>query len=143
MMNFPLRALKHWGWLRHLASVTALGLMLGACGGSTSTSSSPTSSEASPASSPSGGEPFTVGLVLVGPKNDGGWSQAHYEGLEYVTKKLPNVKIEYVDKVNPGDRPNVKGSQVADDLITKGAKLVIFNSDDLKDDALELSLIHI
>ncbi len=129
-------------WASKLLSLAALSLMLGACGGGTSTTSPPASPDTSPAASPASGEPFTVGLVLVGPKNDGGWSQAHYEGMEAVTKKLPNVKIEYVDKVNPGDRPNVKGSQVADDLIAKGAKLVIFNSDDLKDDALETAKKH-
>lgn len=74
---------------------------------------------------------------MVGPKNDAGWSQTHYEALEYVKQKIPTVEIEYVDKVNPGDRPNIKGSQVADDLVAKGAKMIIFNSDDFKDDALE------
>ncbi|NES95604.1 MAG: BMP family ABC transporter substrate-binding protein [Desertifilum sp. SIO1I2] len=79
---------------------------------------------------------FQVGLILVGPRNDAGWSQAHYEGIEYVQQQMSGVTLEYADKVNPGDRPNVKGSQVADDLIAKGADLIIFNSDDLKDDAL-------
>ncbi len=27
---------------------------------------------------------FNVAMVLIGPHDDGGWSQAHYEGLEYV-----------------------------------------------------------
>jgi simple sugar transport system substrate-binding protein len=83
-----------------------------------------------------------VGMVLVGPKQDGGWNQSHFEGIEGALKTLPGTTLEYVDKVNPGDRPNVKGSQVADDLIAKGAKLVIFNSDDYKDDALETAKKH-
>ncbi len=94
-------------------------------------------------------DPFQIGLILVGPFNDGGWSQAHYQGVEYVTENLSNVEFEYVDKVNPADRPNVQGSQVADDLIANGADLIIFNSDDFKDDALataekhpEISVIH-
>jgi len=81
-------------------------------------------------------------MILVGPQNDKGWNEAHIEGSNYVMSKLPNVKFEYVDKVNPGDRPNVKGSQVADDLIAKGAKLIIFNSDDFKDDALDTAKKH-
>jgi simple sugar transport system substrate-binding protein len=85
---------------------------------------------------------YTVGLIFVGPQNDKGWNEAHLEGSKYVMEKLPNVKFEYVDKVNPGDRPNVKGSQVADDLIAKGAKMIIFNSDDFKDDALETAKKH-
>ncbi len=85
---------------------------------------------------------FKVGMVLVGPQQDKGWNQAHVLGTQYVMEKLPNVKFDYVDKVNPGDRPNVKGTQVADDLIAKGAKMIIFNSDDFKDDALETAKKH-
>lgn len=81
-------------------------------------------------------------MVLVGPKNDAGWNQSHYEGMQAVVQQMPNVKFEYIDKVNPADRPNVTGAQVADDLIAKGAKLVIFNSDDFKDDALETAKKH-
>lgn len=119
-------------------------LVLSAC-----TPSTPTITERPPATdSPSATEtaqtetPFTVGLIMVGPKNDAGWSESHFEGMEYVKTKKPEVVLEYVDKVNPSDRPNVKGSQVADDLIAKGAKLIIFNSDDFKDDALETAQKH-
>ncbi|MDX2098634.1 MAG: BMP family ABC transporter substrate-binding protein [Leptolyngbyaceae cyanobacterium bins.59] len=118
-----------------------LGLFFGAC-----TNAPPSSTPISPtANSPDpqvAGNNYTVGMVLVGPRNDGGWNQAHYEATQYVMGKMPNVKFEYVDKVNPADRPNVKGSQIADDLIAKGAKFVIFNSDDFKDDALETAKKH-
>lgn len=91
---------------------------------------------------PAAAEEFRVGMVIVGPMNDKGWNESHVEGTKYVMAKMPNVKFDYVDKVNPGDRPNVKGSQVADDLIARGAKLIIFNSDDFKDDALETAKKH-
>lgn len=122
--------------LQKFSIVSAIGLVLGACGGNTASNQT--------ASSPSaaGGGDYTVGMVLVGPKNDAGWNQAHFEGIEAALKQVPGTKFEYVDKVNPADRPNVKGSQVADDLIAKGAKFVIFNSDDFKDDALETSKKH-
>ena len=29
-------------------------------------------------------KPFIFGMLLVGPYNDHGWSQAHYEGGKYV-----------------------------------------------------------
>jgi simple sugar transport system substrate-binding protein len=122
-------------------AVTALpiALLLGACGGqNTSTTTSP----AATGSPSAGANEFVVGMVLVGPKQDGGWNQSHFEGIEKAVKTLSGVKLEYVDKVNPADRPNVKGSQVADDLIAKGAKFVIFNSDDFKDDALETAKKH-
>ena len=32
------------------------------------------------------------GLVLVGPKNDHGWSQAHFEGGQYVEQNLPGSR---------------------------------------------------
>lgn len=126
--------------LKRLIGLTALGLMFSACSNPAPERSS--TAEQASATGQQTGEPFKVGLVLVGPKNDAGWSQTHYEGMEYVTQKLPNVELEYVDKVNPADRPNVKGSQIADDMIAKGAQMVIFNSDDLKDDALETAQKH-
>jgi len=137
--------IKHWispfkSTLSQLAIVTALGLTLTACAGSTpDADESPT---ASPAAEGGGDEEMVVGLLMVGPKNDAGWSEAHFNGMEYVQSKMPGVKLEYVDKVNPGDRPNLQASQIADDLIAKGAKLVIFNSDDMKDDALETAKKH-
>ncbi len=83
---------------------------------------------------------FTVGMILVGPAQDKGWNQAHYEGItEYAQKQIPGLKFEYVDKVNPADRPNVKASTLAQDLVTKGAKMIIFNSDDFKDEAAEFA----
>ena len=30
------------------------------------------------------GDEFTFGLILVGPRNDHGWSQAHYEAGLYI-----------------------------------------------------------
>ena len=137
-------------FFKPLTALATMSLVLSACGGGTPTATnspatSPTAG-ASPASSP-GASPaagkFTVGVIMVGPKNDKGWSQGHYEAVtEYVTQKIPDVKVEFVDKVNPADRPNVKGSQVADDLIAKGAQVIIFNSDDFKDDALATAQKH-
>ena len=39
----------------------------------------------------------------------------------------------YLDKVNPADRPGTTLDQLAEDLVAQGAKLIIFNSDDMKD----------
>lgn len=127
------------------SAIASIGVLLSSCGQSSTPQASPNASPATPETAQAGQDStdaFTVGLVLVGPRNDQGWSQSHFEGMEYVTQKLPGVEIDYVDKVNPGDRPNVKGSQVADDLIAKGADMIIFNSDDLKDDALETAKKH-
>lgn len=120
-------------FLNQIGLTVVLGSIVGACGSGNTPNS---------ASSPAAGGDLTVGMVLVGPRNDAGWNQAHFEGIEGAIKQVAGTKLEYVDKVNPADRPNVKGSQVADDLIAKGAKLVIFNSDDFKDDALETAKKH-
>lgn len=77
-------------------------------------------------------EPFVFGMLLVGPYNDHGWSQAHYEAGKYVEEKLGATMI-YLDKVNPADRPGTTPDQLAGELVAQGAKLVIFNSDDMKD----------
>jgi simple sugar transport system substrate-binding protein len=118
--------------LRRFWPLALLGLALGACTapstpGGKDTSNSP--------------KDFTVGMVIVGPKNDAGWNQAHFEGVRKVTTDL-NIRLEFADKVNPADRPNITGSQVADELIAKGSKMIIFNSDDFKDDALETAKKH-
>jgi len=125
-----------------LTSLTLLCIVAGACAAPPAQppSNQPTAAPQQPASS--AGDSFVVGVVIVGPMNDKGWNESHVEGTKYVMEKMPNVKFEYVDKVNPADRPNVKGSQVADDLIAKGAKVIIFNSDDFKDDALETAKKH-
>ncbi|HYR02183.1 MAG TPA: BMP family ABC transporter substrate-binding protein, partial [Syntrophobacteria bacterium] len=88
------------------------------------------------------GKPFVFGLLLVGPYNDRGWSQAHYDAGLYVERKLPGTKMIYLDKVNPGDRPGLTLPQLVDDLVAKGARLIIANSDDMKDGAREAAKKH-
>ncbi len=86
--------------------------------------------------------PFIFGLLLVGPYNDHGYSQAHYDGGKYVEKTVPGTKMIYIDKVNPSDRPGVTVPQLVDDMVEKGAKLIIANSDDMKDGTREAAAMH-
>jgi len=86
-------------------------------------------------------EQFVFGLLLVGPYNDHGWSQAHYEAGQYVEEKL-GAKMIYLDKVNPADRPGTTPDQLAEELVAQGAKLVIFNSDDMKDASTTFAKAH-
>ncbi|WP_437737776.1 BMP family lipoprotein [Sorangium sp. So ce1335] len=132
------------------ALAVALSLLAGA-GQGCSRGTGPASDKAASSAAASAGAPpaeaaptagYRVGMVLVGPYNDKGWNQAHYDGMRAVLAKMSDVGFEYVDKVNPADRPNVKGSQVADDLISRGARVVVYNSDDYKDDALETARKH-
>jgi simple sugar transport system substrate-binding protein len=87
-------------------------------------------------------KPFTFGMLLVGPFNDRGWSQAHYDAGLYVERKLPGVKMIYLDKVNPADRPGLTLPQLVDDLVSKGTTLIIANSDDMKDGVREAAKQH-
>src|SRR6266508_3995564 len=45
---------------------------------------------------------FNVAVVLIGFHADGGWSQAHLEGAQWMTTQDPNVAVQYVELVNPG-----------------------------------------
>jgi simple sugar transport system substrate-binding protein len=85
---------------------------------------------------------LVVGLLLVGPYNDRGWSQAHYDAGQYVMEKLSYVNVVHIDKVNPADRPGTSPDQLGEELLTQGAKVVIFNSDDMKDGAITFARAH-
>jgi simple sugar transport system substrate-binding protein len=131
--------------LTRLAFLTlALLLVLSACGPAATEPPAPATEPPAPATEPPApateapvateapAEPFVFGMLLVGPYNDHGWSQAHYEAGLYVEENL-GAKMIYLDKVNPADRPGTTPDQLAEELVAQGAKLVIFNSDDMKD----------
>ena len=96
----------------------ALMLVLSACGGAPATekpvaTEAPAATEApvateAPADSSGFQIPevvdgkFNVAMVLIGPHDDGGWSQAHYEGLTYIEKNVPNVHTAYIENVPEG-----------------------------------------
>lgn len=82
---------------------------------------------------------ITFGMLLVGPYNDHGWSQAHYDAGLYVEANWPGSKMVYLDKVNSADRPGTTASQLAGELVAQGAKVVIFNSDDMQDEAIKFA----
>ena len=99
-----------------IALIAALALVASACGDDDDVS----------------GEGFTFGMILVGPENDRGWSQAHFEAGQYVEEQLGATMIS-LDLVNPADRPEITVDQVAADMIAQGAQLVFATSDDMKD----------
>jgi simple sugar transport system substrate-binding protein len=88
------------------------------------------------------GDNLTIGLVMVGPYNDQGWSQANYDGVQYVVSKVPGTKMVYIDKANSADRPGTTVSQLGESLVAQGAKLVIFSSDDMSDEAVKFAEAH-
>jgi simple sugar transport system substrate-binding protein len=98
--------------------------------------------QAKQGSMPAAGKSLTVGLLMVGPYNDQGWSQAHYDAMQYVEGKVAGVKMIYLDKANSADRPGTTVSQLAESLMAQGAKLIIFSSDDMSDEAVKFAQEH-
>jgi basic membrane lipoprotein Med (substrate-binding protein (PBP1-ABC) superfamily) len=45
---------------------------------------------------------FNVAMVLIGPHDDGGWSQAHYEGLQYMCDHVADTHVAYIELVPEG-----------------------------------------
>jgi basic membrane protein A and related proteins len=67
---------------------------------------------------------FNVAMVLIGPHDDGGWSQAHYEGLLYVEENVPNTHVAYIENVPEG----ADSEQVFRALSRKGFDLILGTS---------------
>lgn len=81
------------------------------------------------------GEEFVFGMILVGPQNDRGWSQAHFEAGQYLEENL-GARMIVLDRVNTADRPETTVDQVIDDMVAQGAQLIFATSDDMKDGVL-------
>ncbi len=84
--------------------------------------------------------PLTFGYILVGPYNDNGWSQATYDGGQYVVSKMPGVKMIYID--NAFSQQGSTPAQLAEQLLAKGASVIIFNSDSFMDDSNTFAAAH-
>jgi basic membrane protein A len=67
---------------------------------------------------------FNVAMVLIGPHNDGGWSQAHYDGLMYLCTHFPDSHVAYVENVPEG----TDSEQVFRSLSRKGFNFIIGTS---------------
>ncbi|MBC7254692.1 MAG: BMP family ABC transporter substrate-binding protein [Chloroflexi bacterium] len=80
------------------------------------------------------GEEFVFGVILVGPYNDHGWSEAHYNAGKYVEQHVPGTRMVYLDKLNPADRKGTTLEQVVDDMVADGAKIIFTTSDDFAAD---------
>ena len=63
---------------------------------------------------------FNIAMVLIGPHDDGGWSQAHYEGLEYIAENVDDVHVAYIENVPEG----ADSEQIFRSLSRKGFDLI-------------------
>jgi simple sugar transport system substrate-binding protein len=141
---------KKWTWL---ALVAVLALLAAACGDDAqeTTTTAATTTTAPQTTTTSGNstttttvvetttttpaEPLVIGMILVGPQNDHGYSQAHYEAGLYLQEML-GAELIVLDKVNTADRPETTVDQVVTQMIGEGADLIFATSDDMKDGIL-------
>ena len=124
---------------RLLALLTAAAVIFGACSSTATSSSSATASGSGAAKACAGtgaqaganlqipeveAGKFNVAMVLIGPHDDGGWSQAHYEGLQYLCQTMPDAHIAYIELVPEG----ADSEQVFRSLSRKGFDFIIGTS---------------
>ncbi|MBA2701110.1 MAG: BMP family ABC transporter substrate-binding protein, partial [Chloroflexi bacterium] len=67
---------------------------------------------------------FNVAMVLIGPHDDGGWSQAHYEGLQFLCENMPGSHVAYIELVPEG----ADSEQVFRSLARKGFQFIVGTS---------------
>lgn len=77
-----------------------------------------------------------VGFIFVGPKNDGGWTQAHYNGMNYLKDNISNVEVFYRESV-PEQGPETKSAITG--LIDQGCKIIFTTSYGFMDATLEIA----
>ena len=77
---------------------------------------------------------LTFGMVLVGPQNDRGWSQAHFDAGQYVEANLPGSQMLVFESLNSADAPETTLLQVVTEMVDQGATLVITASDAFEED---------
>ena len=115
---------------RLLVMLTVGSLVLGACSGGASPAPSDgetgcTAGAASGTQIPEIEEgKFNVAMVLIGPHDDGGWSQAHYEGLLYVCENVESTHVAYIENVPEG----ADSEQTFRSLARKGFDFIIGTS---------------
>jgi basic membrane protein A len=80
-------------------------------------------------------EKMKVGFVFVGPKNDGGWTQAHYNGMMFMKNKL-GVEVAYRETVSE-QGPDAKNAITG--LIDQGCKVIFTTSFGFMDATLEVA----
>ena len=118
-----------------LSLLTVAVLLLGACSSTPAGSSSAAADDRCAGVGTVGGQgelqipdaeegKFNVAMVLIGPHDDGGWSQAHYEGLQYVCENMADSHVAYIENVPEG----ADSEQVFRSLSRKGFDFIIGTS---------------
>jgi simple sugar transport system substrate-binding protein len=75
---------------------------------------------------------FVFGVVLVGPQDDHGWSEAHFHAAEYAEANVPGARMLLLESLNSADRPELTLEQVVEDMVNQGAQLILTTSADFE-----------
>lgn len=115
-----------------LVSVLVIaGILISACTPAPIASPTPTTSSE-----------FVFGIIMVGPYNDHGWSEAHYTAGQYVESHLPNSRMVYLDSLNPNDRPDLTLNEAVDNMVAQNARMIFITSDDFSADTYVVAQSH-
>lgn len=85
---------------------------------------------------------FVFGMVLVGPKDDRRWSQAHYEGGVYIEENIPGARMLVFEKLNQADIPETTLEDVVILFVEQGAKVIFTTSDTYDEDAAAIARMY-
>jgi len=114
-----------------LVLLAAGALLVTACGGGATASPAASAAAKCEAGAAAGTQipeivdgKFNVAMVLIGPHNDGGWSQAHYEGLIYLCENMADSHVAYIENVPEG----TDSEQVFRSLSRKGFDFIVGTS---------------
>jgi simple sugar transport system substrate-binding protein len=121
-----------------LSTMIVFVMVVSAC--ATATTVAPVTTAAPATSAPTQAQTnLTVGMILIGPYNDSGWSQATYEGGQYAVGKISGAKLIYIDNAFS---QKTTPAQQAEQLLSQGATVIIFNSDGFMDDSNTFAAAH-
>ena len=116
-----------------LFTLLCLLFLLAACGSEPATTPEPTAAA---------DDETVFGMILVGPKDDHGWSEAHYSAGEYVEANVPETRMIALENLNPDALPDVTLEMAVDDMVGEGAELIFITSDDFAADTLVAAESH-
>lgn len=74
------------------------------------------------------------GVVLVGPKNDRGWSQSHFEAGQYVEANNENATMLFFESLNEADTPEATLMDVVTEMVDSGAEVIFTTSASFEQD---------
>lgn len=116
-------------------TLLSLLFLLAACGSEPAATPEPTAA-------PEADDETVFGMILVGPRDDHGWSEAHYSAGEYVEANVSRSRMIALESLNPDARPETTLEMAVDDMVEDGAELIFITSDDFAADTLVAAENH-